>query len=233
MTKSWMIVSVLAVALMFDQGGVSAQVPPSEVTQASYQGLLKAAANGDTARIEKLAADGADLDQRDPHGRTPLMVAAHLRHYDAVRALLAAGADINLLDNDRDDVITIAAVADDPKMVAMAIEGGGDPKMVTSRYNGTALIAAAHLGHDEVVKTLIEAGAPLDHVNNLNWTALIEAIVLGDGGARHTETVRALVTAGADVNLADGNGVRPLSLSRRRGYSEIKAILEAAGAKTE
>ncbi len=27
MTKSWMIVSVLAVALMFDQGGVSAQVP--------------------------------------------------------------------------------------------------------------------------------------------------------------------------------------------------------------
>ena len=147
--------------------------------------------------------------------------------------MLAAGADINLLDKDRYDVITIAAVADDPKMVAMAIEGGGDPKMVTSRYNGTALIAAAHLGHDEVVKTLIEAGAPLDHVNNLNWTALIEAIVLGDGGARHTETVRALVTAGADVNLADGNGVRPLSLSRRRGYREITAILEAAGAKTE
>lgn len=147
--------------------------------------------------------------------------------------MLAAGADINLLDKDRYDVITIPAVADDPKMVAMAIEGGGDPKMVTSRYDGTALIAAAHLGHDEVVKTLIEAVAPRDHVNNLNWTALIEAIVLGDGGARHTETVRALVSTGADVNLADGNGVRPLSLSRRRGYREITAILEAAGAKTE
>ena len=39
-------------------------------------------------------------------------------------------------------------------------------------------------------------GASLDHVNNLGWTALIESIMLGDGGPRHTETVRALVEAG-------------------------------------
>lgn len=45
-----------------------------------------------------------------------------------------------------------------------------------------ALIAAAHLGHVEVVKALIAGKAPLDRVNNLNWTALIESIVLGDGG---------------------------------------------------
>ena len=44
---------------------------------------------------------------------------------------------------------------------------------------------------------LIVAGAPLDHVNNLGWTALIESIVLGDGGERHTDTLRALVEAGA------------------------------------
>jgi len=35
-------------------------------------------------------------------------------------------------------------------------------------------------------------------VNNLGWTALIESIVLGDGGERHTETLRLLVEAGAD-----------------------------------
>ena len=55
---------------------------------------------------------------------------------------------------------------------------GPDP----SPYDGTALIAAAHLGHHEVVRALVEAGAPLDHVNNLGWTALIEAVILGDGG---------------------------------------------------
>jgi len=62
---------------------------------------------------------------------------------------------------------------------------GGNPGNVTSPYDGTALIAAAHLGHHEVVKALVDAGAPLDHVNNLGWTALIEAVILGDGGPRH------------------------------------------------
>lgn len=208
-----------------------AQVPPSFVMIETYDGLLKAAAAGDVAAIRSLASDGANLNARDPRDRTPLMIAAHLKQYDAVRALLEAGADINALDKDRYDVITIAAVADDPEMIRIAVAGGGDATLVTSRYDGTALIAAAHLGHDEVVKTLIESGVPLDHVNNLNWTALIEAIVLGDGGPRHTETVRALVGAGADVNFPDGNGVRPLRLALQRGYADIAAILKNSGAR--
>ncbi|HEY9531145.1 MAG TPA: ankyrin repeat domain-containing protein, partial [Burkholderiales bacterium] len=100
-----------------------------------------------------------------------------------------------------------------------------------SRYDGTALIAAAHLGHHEVVRELIGAGAPLDHVNNLGWTALIESIVLGDGGSRHVATLRALVAAGANVNLRDRNGASPLALARARGYREMADILSAAGAK--
>ena len=87
--------------------------------------------------------------------------------------------------------------------MSLAIELGNRPDLVTSIYQGTALIAAAHLGHDEVVRRLIEAGAPLDHVNNLGWTALLEAIILGDGGPDHTATVRALVEAGANITIGD------------------------------
>jgi hypothetical protein len=79
------------------------------------------------------------------------------------------------------------------------------------------------------VRELIRARAPLDHVNNLGWTALIEAVVLGDGGRRHTETVRALVDAGARVDPADRQGVTPLAHARQRGYREMGDILEAAG----
>jgi ankyrin repeat protein len=141
------------------------------------------------------------------------------------------GANPNVLDAQRYDIVTIAAVADDVPMLKVALEGGANAKNVTSPYAGTALIAAAHLGHDEVVKVLIAAGAPLDHVNNLRWTALIEAIVLGDGGKRHVETLRALVAAGANPNLADGRGTTPLALARGRGYTEMVKILENAGAK--
>ena len=148
-----------------------------------------------------------------------------------MRALVVAGADPNALDSDRYDIVTIAAVSNDLSTLQLALQLGGNPKKVTSRYDGTALIAAAHLGHVEVVRELIRAGAPLDHVNNLGWTALIESIVLGDGGPRHTATLAALIDAGANVNLADRSGATPLQLARGRGYREMAALLVAANAR--
>jgi ankyrin repeat protein len=136
-----------------------------------------------------------------------------------------------VLEDDRYDAITIAAVADDPATLSLLLSLGASPRQTTSRYDGTALIAAAHLGHDEVVRRLIAAGAPLDHVNNLHWTALIESIVLGDGGPRHQRTLEALVDAGANLRLADRQGNTPLQLARARGYAAMVAKLEAAGAK--
>jgi hypothetical protein len=193
----------------------AAQVPPSPDESARYTGLLAAAARGDVAQIKALIAQGQKPDVRDAYGRAPLHVAAYAGPREAMRALVAAGADPNALERDRYDVVTIAAVANDLATLRVALELGTSAKNITSRYDGTALIAAAHLGHVEVVQTLIRAGAPLDHVNNLGWTALIESIVLGDGGPRHTETLRALVEAGANVNLPDVV-IRPRPRARYR-----------------
>ena len=170
---------------------------------------------------------GADINARDPRGRTPAHVAAFASQNEALRALAEAGADMNALEGQAYDVVTIAAVADDPGLMSLAIELGNDPGLVTSPYDGTALIAAAHLGHDEVVRRLIVAGAPLDHVNNLGWTALIEAVILGDGGPDHQDVVSALLSAGADRGIADRDGVTPVQHARARGYTEMVELLEA------
>ena len=209
----------------------SAQTAPTEAELRAYSGLHAAAARGNVAEIEKRIAAGENKEATDHRQRTPLHVAAFQKQYDAARTLMRLGADPNKLEIDRYDIITIASVANDVPMLKIAIEGGGNPKAITSRYDGTALIAAAHLGHAEIVRTLIVAKAPLDHVNNLKWTALIESIVLGNGGKDHTDTLRALVEAGANVNIPDGSGSTPLTLAKNRGYKEMVAILEKAGAK--
>jgi hypothetical protein len=222
--RAWFAVLALAAILP-----AAAQLPPTAEQAARYDGLLAAAHRGDLAALDRLLAVGADLRTRDAQGRTAVHVAAFARQRVVLHRLARAGADLGALENDRYDAVTIAAVADDEQTLGVLLALGASAKLVTSRYDGTALIAAAHLGHDGVVRQLIAAGAPLDHANNLHWTAVIEAVVLGDGGPRHQATLRALLDAGASTKLADRSGRTPLELARARGYAEMVALLEAAG----
>ena len=218
----------LAVALgMCASACVLAQVPPQAAEVLAYEGLHRAAWQGDLPKVKALIASGANLDARDAKGRTPLHVATHARQREAVKLLAKAGANLDALEDDRYDAVTIASVADDPTTLALLLSLGANAGQATSRYDGTALIAAAHLGHDEVVRKLIAAGAPLDHVNNLHWTAVIEAIVLGDGGPRHQRTLAALIDAGANLKLTDRQGNTPLQLASARGYTAMVKLLEA------
>ena len=224
---------VIIAAVFAPRFSALAQTGPGPSEVARYSGLHAAAFKGDLAQIKRLvdASPQSALHAVDGNGRTPVHVATFARQRDAIRELAKAGANLELLDKDRYDAVTIAAVADDEETLRVLLSLSASAKLTTSIYDGTALIASAHLGHDGIVKQLIAAGAPLDHVNNLHWTALIEAIVLGQGGPRHRETVRALLAAGANTQLSDRQGRTPLQLAKARGYDEMLQLLEKAGAK--
>ena len=193
--------------------------------------LLAAAASGDVAGISTLLDGGADVDARDGRGRTALLVATIAGHADAVRRLLDAEPDVDLQDDQRDNPFLYAGAEGLLDILKLVNDAGADPS-ITNRYGGTALIPASERGHVEVVRYLLEqTDVDIDHVNNLGWTALLEAIVLGDGDAAHQEVVRLLIENGADLDIADKDGVRPLAHARARGQAEIAAALEAAGAR--
>jgi len=228
---AWPLATLLASAAL--AGPAHAQVAPSAAEVARYTGLHAAAHKGDLVQLKQLLANSTSMqiNARDPFGRAPVHVATFARRPEVIRALALAGAKLELLDNDRYDAVTVAAVADDEDTLRELLGLGASAKLITSRYDGTALIAAAHLGHEGVVRQLIAAGAPLDHVNNLHWTAMIEAIVLGQGGVRHQAVLQALLAAGASTRLTDREGNTPLALAKARGYAAMVDMLEKVGAR--
>ncbi len=176
------------------------------------------------------AAMADTVDMRDANGRTALLLATHRDDVEEARRLIAAGADVNTKDNIQDSPYLYAAAEGRLDILRLTLKAGADLKS-TNRYGGTGLIPAAHHGHVDVVRELLGTSIDVDHVNRLGWTALLEAIILGDGGPAHTEIVRLLVNAKANVNLPDGQGVTPLAHSKQRGQPAIIAILENAGAR--
>ncbi len=79
------------------------QIAPTATEITAYDGLMAAAAAGDADRIRRLLPTGANIDERDARGRTPLMVAIYGRHHDAAKTLIALDADDAALDNQRYD----------------------------------------------------------------------------------------------------------------------------------
>lgn len=192
--------------------------------------LHDAVADNDIAAIRALLSAGVEIDARDHKGRTALLVAAHGNKVEAAAALIEAGANVNAKDDIDDSPYLCAGARGHLEILKMTLAHGADLES-TNRYGGTALIPAAERGHVETVCTLIMAGVELDHVNNLGWTALLEAVILGKGGQEHQRVVALLVDAGADVDLADRDGVTPLAHALGRGYEEIAQLLVEAGAR--
>lgn len=197
--------------------------------QALDMQMIVAAGQGDVEGVGQLLSKGANVHAQDTGGKTALIAAAYRNDLAIVDLLIQAGANVNTQDNTKQSAYLIATSEGYLELLQRTLQAGADVHG-TDSYNGTGLIRAADRGHVEIIQELLKTDIKIDHINNLGWTALLEAIILGDGGARHTEVVRLLVEAGADVNLADSNGITPLAHARYRGHESIIQILLAAGA---
>jgi uncharacterized protein len=192
-------------------------------------GLIRAAEGGDLEEVRTLLELGASVEVQDESGRTALIAAAYQNNLSIVRELIRVGADVNRQDHTKQSAYLISTSEGYLELLQLTLQAGADVHS-TDSYNGTGLIRAADRGHVEIIGELLKTDIRIDHINNLGWTALLEAIILGDGGEQHTEVVRLLVEAGANVNLPDSNGITPLAHARQRGYGQIVEILSGAGA---
>lgn len=230
MTGACTVAESLSVGETSSSTIAQATPPPGDEARKKDLALIEAAQRNDPKMVQQLLEQGASVHARDGRNRTALIAAAYQNHLAVAKLLIKAGADVNIQDNTQQSAYLIATSEGYLALLKLTLQAGADVHR-TDIYNGTGLIRAADRGHTEIIRELLKTDINLDHVNRLGWTALLEAIILGDGGPNHTQVVRLLVEAGAQVNLADSQGVTPLAHARQGGYDEMVKILQNAGAR--
>jgi len=102
----------------------AATAPPATAPVAD---LHDAARVGDLDAVHRLIADGADLNAGDPAGgSTPLIVAATFGRSDVASALIDAGADVNLRNNEGSTALLTAALFCRTEIVEALLAAGAD-----------------------------------------------------------------------------------------------------------
>lgn len=187
--------------------------------------LLDAAARGDAPAVTAALDAGADVEARDSHDRTALLLAVTADHVPVAQVLIARGASPDALDDRHDTPWLVTGVTGSVAMLEALLPGHPD-LTIRNRFGGVSVIPASERGHVDYVRRVVQTDIDVNHVNDLGWTALLEAVLLGDGGARHQEIVRILLDAGADRDLADKDGVTALDHARTKGYDEMVSILQ-------
>ena len=124
--------------------------------------------NHERSKIADLIEGGANINETDEYGRTPLFTAAYVGLLDVVEYLIEHGADPNIPNNHNETPLYIASFAGRLDIVRYLIENNADPNIVTS--DDSPLSAAERYGHYHVAKYLIKMGADtstLDRNSNL------------------------------------------------------------------
>lgn len=216
---------MLAALVLIGLGGMAA----SQNADAGRK-MLEAAARGDVAILKQLIASGAPVDALDGSKQTPLLLAVQNNQLAAAVLLIEAGANINAQASNLDSPWLLAGARGRTEMLARMIPKGPDFSL-RNRFGGNALIPACERAHVETVKLLLTTRIDVNHINNLGWTCLLEIVILGDGGPRHVEVTKLVLAAGANPNIADKDGVSPLTHANRKGQREVARLIGEAGGR--
>jgi ankyrin repeat protein len=81
---------------------------------------------GDVDAVERLAAGGADVNARDAHGQTGLMLAAMRGHVAIVKFLIDRGADLNHTSKYHLSALMLAVINGHAAIARALVEAGAD-----------------------------------------------------------------------------------------------------------
>ena len=185
--------------------------------------VITAALNGNTAILEILAKNGADLYKKDPLG---WVISSYLNITDpkilsSIKTLIKLGVDVNAPDKYNEYKKT--------HLMRLA-QGGEEISEEEKRLCGNDCRHAATPGSkelEEITKIIWDAGASksVNAVDANGWTALMFASRYGN-----LAMVNRLLAANAKINIVNKGGGTPLMIASDNGKNDIVKLLIAKGA---
>ena len=173
-----------------------------------------------------------------PTGFTALLFAARGGHVEAVRVLLAAGADVDDTLSDGQSALVVAVANANWELAGYLLDRGADPNLAGAGWNALhqlvrtrrmntgfgfpGPIPSGSVDSIDVLKKMIAAGGDVNarmtangmkdgqrnRLNRLGATPFFLAAKVTD-----TEALRVLVDAGADATIPNADGTTPLMVA--------------------
>jgi serine/threonine-protein phosphatase 6 regulatory ankyrin repeat subunit B len=209
-----------------------------------FTALMVAARNDHPEIVRALLAVKADVDAtRDFRHRTALMEAMQYPGHDLemVKMLVAAGADLNVIDATGSTALMEAASKGRLAIVQVLLAANANVNIAPAAWHTkknagaivpvlqyssgpTALTAAVISGRADVVQALLAAHADPNPRSSEEYAPLTIAASKG-----RADLVRMLLHAKADVNAMEPDGSTALSAALKNGHEQVAGILRAAG----
>ncbi|HUK32840.1 MAG TPA: ankyrin repeat domain-containing protein [Vicinamibacterales bacterium] len=188
-----------------------------------------ASANGNAEMIALLLEAGADPNVVDKQGETALMSAARVGSADAVKTLLDHGATIDTRDPAFQQTALMIAIREDhPDVVKLLVARGAQVNVQTRTGDAPAWIlpnSVPGFGHGIGI---VRGGLPDRGSRYLIPGAMTPLLYAARDG--RIATARVLLTAGAEIDHADANGITPLLMAITNNHVDMARYLIDQGA---
>jgi uncharacterized protein len=200
----------------------------------------------DLETVQQLLRAGARVDASNQYGVTPLTLAAANGRAAMIEVLLDMGASANTTLPEGETVLMTAARAGSAAAVKLLLGRGADVNAKEQWQGQTALMWAAAQNHSEVTRLLAARGADVDARAKVlefpkfsfNGSTMVSTPMPRGGttalmlAARQgaVDGARALIEAGADLNLIDPDGTSALVMSIVNLHYDVAALLLEKGA---
>jgi uncharacterized protein len=172
--------------------------------------LLRASSKGDLATVKKLVGEGANVNEADSSGRTPLIEAAWGGHLDVMKYLIDKKADVNAIDSAGFSALMRACEEGHVPIVSLLIKEGANVNAKGKVRGTTSLMLAAEKGHIKILEVLLANDAKVNDMDQHEETALARAF--------HSDQTKAV-----DFLESKGGRGKPERSSYSRGDRESRS----------